>query len=153
MTKIFQFLCNKQTIILIEVLNNSSKHESIFVLKNHGSEWLLFDSLIYSLSEVRLECMYSHLFQVFLCSACNIGVLRVPLNSSGLRAWISFEVPAVHLHKADFASALLEVSNALKCSNPSPTFRQPFLTHSRVTVPVDCTGRKGHTHIHTCVRV
>lgn len=98
----------------------------------------------------------THIFSKCSCVqpvSSNIGVLRVPLNSSGLRAWISFEVPAVHLHKADFASALLEVSNALKCSNPSPTFRQPFLTHSRVTVPVDCTGRKGHTHIHACVRV
>lgn len=55
-----------------------------------------------------------------------------------------FGAPAVHLHKADFASNSLEVSAALKCSNPSSTFRQPFLIHSTVTAPANCGDRLSH---------
>lgn len=69
--------------------------------------------------------------------------MKSAAESSWTQTWILFRVPAVHLKKADFALACLEVSIALKYSNPSSTFSQPFLTHSRVTTK--CTGWMGHT--------
>lgn len=58
---------------------------------------------------------------------------------------------AVHLHKADFASACLEVSIALKCSNPSSTFRQPFLTRSRAAVPAGGRADGAAAHVRVWV--
>lgn len=96
---------------------------------------------------------FSSSFQVRSVSS-QIRILREALNHPELQAWIFlllfFLKPSAGcpFYKADFASACLEVSIALKCSNPSSTFRQPFLTHSRAAVPAS-----GRTTAHVCIWV